>query len=231
MKKYLSILFVVLGILIYVIKTGDKTFLKGPRLKMESKFQEDHQETQSILEEIAIDFRCSTPTLGSQNSELENKVKELYKLENKYKQIESGVFEIAESNLIMGLKQLIKSRNKYEAQFKYNLIENFESSITQTNFSSVKGEKELSDKLFVRARIEEYIFTSESCATKFLETINKFVSNESLWYDLNKAPNSIYLEENRIYFIVSGGWYMKSFYKEIVNQFESNNRIEASIES
>lgn len=203
MKKYSIKLFIILAILSCTHKNHDELI---------------QEESQAQVNEIEIDFICSNPIIGDQHSELDSKVEGLYELENKYSQVESGSFDLSESDLIVGLKRLIASNNKVDKLNKYNLKENFNSSITQTNFSLIKGQKELSDNLYARAKIEEYVFTSERCAIIFFERINSYVSNERLWYELYKAPSSIHREENRLYFILSGGWYMKPFYKEIVNQ-------------
>ena len=176
---------------------------------------------QSTVKKIEIDLSCPSQNSNKGVSKLDSKVEALYNLENNYAQVEEGKFKLHESSLLSGLKRLIENKNRIDDTVEYVLVENFDSSISNLNFSFIKGRKNLGNKLYARARIEEYIFTSESCAVKFIDNINKYVYNENVWFDLNKSPSSIYQEENRVYFVISGGWYMKPFYDEIVNQFKS----------
>lgn len=179
----------------------------------------DYGESIEEKEEV-IDFTCSFGDNYHINSELANKVNRLKKLDNKYKLIEDGQFQIEESNLIQGFKKYIENPIYNNHLNKYTITENFNSSIVMMNYAYVKGEKDLGNMLYSRARIDEYVFKSNECAELFDSNIKRVLQDDRAWYEIDKAPTSIYREENRVYFITAGGWYMKPFYKEIVNEFK-----------
>ena len=155
-----------------------------------------------------------------ENSKLTNKIVRLTQLDNRYQLIEYGTFSNKESILIKGFRRLIKNLNNQIKSEDYSILEDFENSIIEKNYSFIKGEKEISKNLFARARIEEYIFSSKKCANLFINNLNEILTDQKLWQEIDKSPNSIHLEGSRVYFIISGGWYMKPFYKEIVNEFK-----------
>jgi phospholipid/cholesterol/gamma-HCH transport system substrate-binding protein len=183
----------------------------------------EYGESTEVNEEV-IDFTCSFSDNNHINSELANKVNRLYNLDNKYKLIEDGQFQIEESNLIQGFKRYIENAIIDNHSVSYSITENFNSSIISMNYAYVKGEKDLGNRLYARARIDEYVFKSDECAELFDSNLKSVLQDDRAWYEIDKAPTSIYLEENRVYFIATGGWYMKPFYKEIVNEFKNRQR-------
>jgi len=179
--------------------------------------------TTSLKEEVVIDFTCENKQTGFEQSELDLRIKNLGSLENKYKQTKKGKFTVKESNLISGIERFVKGKNRTDKSIEYTINADYESIISEMNFSLIKGEKNLNENLYARARIEEYIFYSKECASNFAQNLNQIVENDNQWYEINKSPNSIYQSNNKIYFIVSGGWYMKPFYEEIVNSFKAKS--------
>jgi phospholipid/cholesterol/gamma-HCH transport system substrate-binding protein len=204
-----------------IIKSLNETF--DPELKKLSSTIGaallEYGESTEVKNEV-IDFTCSSTDNNHINSKLAMKVERLYKLDNKYKQIEDGQFKIEESNLIQRFKRYIENPIFDNHSNGYSIIENFDSSIIRMNYAYVKGEKDLGNRLYARARIDEYVFKSDECAELFDSNIKRVLQDDRAWYEIDKAPTSIHREENRVYFVATGGWYMKPFYKEIVNEFK-----------
>jgi len=176
----------------------------------------EYGNSSSRSQKIDLDFICKNTKTTIRSSRLKNKITKLSKLESNYQQTKNGKIEIDQSNLI---KRFVKFINHLDTTTNnINFTENFKKSIVEINYSHIKGTNEISSNLYPRAKLEEYIFTSEECAENFINNLNKILKNDTDWYNVEKSPSSIYQEENRVYFIISGGWFMKSIYKEIVNE-------------
>jgi hypothetical protein len=68
------------------------------------------------------------------------------------------------------------------------------------DLETIKGEHyELS--FFAKAEVEEIIFKSEECAKEFLSYIRAIRNIEFMRDTLDKAPSSMFMEKNKIYFI------------------------------
>lgn len=172
---------------------------------------------------LKLDFSCSTNNDKSIHSKLEDKVVSLSQLDNKYKQIIKESVQNENSILLGGLNGYVESKNSYDTTKFIILNKGFNSSIIQSNYAHVKGQTEISENLYARASIEEHIFSSVSCASNFMNNLSIIIDNENVWYDIDKSPSSLFQEDNRIYYISTGGWYMKPFYKEIVKQLSKRN--------
>ena len=160
----------------------------------------------------------------SLQSYLKNKVERLSKLENNYILKNFGLIEIERTRLIGGLERLVKSEfNKPKEIENINIdIDKIKSQIHESRFSFVKATKSMKPdgNTFPRAKIEEYIFKNQRQAKQVFESLSELREIDRIWYRISKEPNSMFLEDNRLYYVSSGGWYMMEIYKEIENEIK-----------
>lgn len=165
---------------------------------------------------FSFDGRHEVNTNANLKSELKYKLRRLEDLENNYQIIKIGKLEIEESIVCHGMARLPEL--SFERQyFQVNNFDKFKKGISEINFAHIKGTKDMGRKLFPRAKVEELIFKSEELAIRLVEFINKLY----VWEDIDKSPSSIFNDKNKVYYISSGGWYMKPFYKEIENKMKN----------
>ena len=113
--------------------------------------------------------------------------------------------------------QRIPVVNKFPKRVKNNdLVEAIpHTGIAKVNYAFIKGQKAMSGNLYPRAEIEEWIFKSETCATEVAEILDRIQNNGHQWEHISKSPISTWQQENRIYFLTPGGFYMLSEVKVI----------------
>ena len=122
--------------------------------------------------------------------------------------------DFKESLIAQGLNSLQKT-NFPKVKYDIRSIDSINNSIIQSNKCFIKGVKDLGGKLYARAVIEEVIFNSDLCAEQVFNFLNKIRVGNHTWEDFDKAPNSIFIIDNKIYYVGTGGWYMMDFYKKI----------------
>lgn len=171
----------------------------------------------STIQRDIFSFNGKYESSSSANlkSELKSKLIKLENLEHNYQivKIEKSTFE--ESTVCRGMEILSELSSE---RFVYEIknLDQFKNGIEEINIAFIKGTKDLGGKLFSRAKLEELIFKSEESAIKLVEFLNQL----NTWEDLDKSPSSIFNDENKVYYISSGGFYMKPFYKEIAKEMK-----------
>ena len=75
---------------------------------------------------------------------------------------------------------------------------------------------------YPRVLIEEYIFNTPKAANAVYDMLMKSKTGSRLWMYISKAPHEVFLEENRVYFMRSGGFYMMEIYKDILKNLKGN---------
>ena len=147
-------------------------------------------------------------------SELKLKLEKLADLENNYQVLTIRKSKFEESIVCGGIKMLPEL--SFERQyFEIKNLDKFQSGIGEINFAFIKGTKDLGSKTYARAQVEELIFHSEESAQKLAGFVNEIKGKGHTWEEVDKSPNSIFYEKDKVYYISSGGWYMKPFYQEI----------------
>lgn len=155
-------------------------------------------------------------------SQLEEKVERLSKLEHQYMLKQIGRIEIEKSRLIAGLERRSNEDTNRPEEVKGINIEEIKSRVYETRQAMLKAAKTITPNgnTYPRATIEEYIFNSIDGASRTFELLMKWKENEKDWIMIAKEPHSLFLEDNRLYFISSGGWYMMNMYKEIEHEMK-----------
>ena len=158
----------------------------------------------------------------SLKSSLKNKVERLSKLENNYILKNFGLIEIEKTRLIGGLERLVKSEFNKPKEIENINIDKIKNQIHESRFSFVKATKSIkpNGNTFPRAKIEEYIFKNQDEAKQIFESLSELREIDRIWYRISKEPNSMLLEDNRLYYVSTGGWYMMEIYKEIENEIK-----------
>ncbi len=105
-----------------------------------------------------------------------------------------------------------------EAIFKK--INFLNTAIEQVNQCNVKSTTDVGGNTYPRASITEIIFKSEDCAIAFMTTIEAVKAEGSLMFRIDKGPHSIFREQNIVYYISSGGFYMMEYYDEVEKQMK-----------
>lgn len=78
----------------------------------------------------------------------------------------------------------------------------------------IKGQIPMSSNTYPRATIEEWEFQSPACVEKILTYIDD-LKKRTPWDVISKSPMEYWPLENRLYFLVPGGFYMLEEAKEI----------------
>ena len=151
--------------------------------------------------------------VSSMKSRLKTKLNRLKNLENNYQIVKFGELPLEQSILYLGTQRI--------AEFSVELqgvegirSEEFHEHFISAKYGYVKGTRDLGENIFARAKIEELIFRSDEYAMNLAKLISQIKEMGRAWEDIDKAPNSIFSEGNKVYYISSGGWYMRPFYQE-----------------
>ena len=134
-------------------------------------------------------------------SYLKNKVERLSKLENNYIIKNFGLIDIERTRLIGGLERFVKSEFNKPKEIENINIDKIKSQIHESRFSFVKATKSMKPdgNTFPRAKIEEYIFKNQREAKQVFESLSELREIDRIWYRISKEPNSMFLEDNRLY--------------------------------
>jgi predicted nuclease with TOPRIM domain len=172
---------------------------------------------------VKIDETLVEQSNDELTSRLKSKVERLSHLEHNYIFEKFSKITIEKSSLVARFKYLSDSEYTPE-KLKFVDVEKLKNSISKTYQCFIKGTKEMysGSKLYPRAYIGEYIFKTKEHALKAFETLNELRKDGNLWIHISKSPNSMFLEDNRIYYIDSGGWYMLDIYEDIEKEMKSH---------
>jgi hypothetical protein len=152
-------------------------------------------------------------------SKLEEKVQRLSQLEHTYLLKKLEVVTPAETILL--------SRLTYVATVKKNAfkaldLDAIQNDLYEIRTSFLKGTKPMqpNGNTYPRVTIEEYIFKSKERAISCYKALLQSKKEASDWNFVAKEPHALFLEENSIYFVSSGGYYMMDIYEEIVKKIK-----------
>lgn len=212
MKKYSIYISAIAFLLLFSCASETK---KKPDLKKEevtktvkdSSAQKDASHVSDTVKSIQL------------TSKLADKVARLKTLEHQYQLKSLGALTPKQS-MIFGSIQRIQKLNDSLSK-KINIAQ-FEKDLHQIQKAFVKGAKPMypNDNTYPRAHIEEYIFKTPKAAKTVYNVLKKSISDSRLWAPVTKSPHDLFLEENRMYFMVSGGFYMMEIYKDIAEKIK-----------
>ena len=173
------------------------------------------------VDTILLNLNCYAKDSLFKQTELVKRVKKLESLENNYQILEVGSFNLTSSNsiLIRGINKG-SSYSNYDKLFLINNFDKYQNNIENINYCYIKGTKDLGNKLFARAQIEEFVFKSEECAINLFGFISELKKDDVFWLDVDKSPNSIFRLDNKIFYISAGGHYMMNFYDKIKTKMQ-----------
>ncbi len=118
---------------------------------------------------------------------------------------------IEESSLFIGIKRAnIRLQNKNEKTLEPLQLE----GLRGIQIAFIKGKLSISPNTYPRANIEEWEFQSPACVEQLLTYIND-LKKRTPWDVISKSPMDYWQLENRLYFLVPGGFYMLEEAKEI----------------
>ena len=212
--KIMKTFFLIL-ILISILISCKNEIKEKPILELE-KVNKTQRDT------FSFDGKYKESTNLNLTSELKSKLKKLSNLENNYQilKIEQSTFK--ESIVCQAIEELPKLSSERQF-FEIQNLDKFKGGIEQINYAYIKGTEDMGGKTFARAKVEEVIFKSEDSANKLVKFVNRIKDRVSSWEDIDKSPSSIFNEGNKVYYISSGGWYMKPFYQEIEKKMKKQN--------
>ncbi|MFK7747191.1 MAG: hypothetical protein AB8B65_02245 [Kordia sp.] len=152
-------------------------------------------------------------------SRLEEKVQRLSKLEHKYQIKNFEKVSPAKTILFGGLQRMIRLR---DTVYKDIDLDMFKNGLHEVSTAFLKGAKPMqpNGNLYPRVTIEEYIFKTPEIAKTTFNMLKKSQKHGSLWMYISKAPHDFFLEENRMYIMISGGHYMMGIYKDIAEKIK-----------
>ncbi|EDP96879.1 hypothetical protein KAOT1_16988 [Kordia algicida OT-1] len=151
-------------------------------------------------------------------SKLKQKVMRLSELEHEY-QLKSLEIVPSEKTIVLGgLQRVLKLKDTIE----FIDVSLFQKGIHEIRKSFLKGAKpmEVNGNTYPRVTIEEYIFKTSKNAKETYEMLLNSKGKSSAWTYISKAPHKFLLEENRLYFVGSGGFYMMGMCDEIVEKIK-----------
>ena len=207
MKLYLAII-----ILVFVFTSCKEEKTSLPNAKAVESISSSTDSVIDIVEDaVIIDL----------SSKLKNKVTRLSKLEHNYVIKEFVEVDVKSSMLIGQLEQL--SKRTYLAElFNDVSIDILKKELYTAQECFVKGTKAMSpnSKTYPRARLVEYIYNTEEAAKQSFEALKAIKTKGSIWMLISKSPDILFLEDNRIYFVRTGGMYMLDIYKQIEEELK-----------
>jgi len=174
--------------------------------------------------EYRFDANCVANDEEPTESQLQSILESLSKSDNRYELKNRSPVDM-NSSVFYGIQYISKlsdQRTTYEVSNLDHLI----NQIVASESVFVKGKKDISISgdggLFARTHIEEYIFRSADCAKtaeKYLHWINKHGPWGGMYH---KAPSEIILQDQTLYYVLSGGEFMRGYMPDIVSAIESS---------
>ena len=151
-------------------------------------------------------------------SKLAEKVNRLAQLEYNYVLKSLDTVPPQKTMLLGFLEYISKLTDSTSKEINFTLIKD---SIHEIRKAFLKGTKPMypNGNTYPRVTIEEYLFTTTESAKTAFETLMNSKKNRRLWKYF-KSPHELFLEENSIYFVNSGGYYMMEIYMDIVEKIK-----------
>ncbi|MCH2193763.1 hypothetical protein [Kordia sp.] len=166
-----------------------------------------------------VNSHKSEPKKIDLSSKLKEKVTRLASLKYNY-QLKSLDTVIPKKSALLGSVYRIKALQDSVA----NAIDlkALENDLHQIHNAFLKGTKPMQPNrdTYPRATVEEYIFKTPAAAKRTYEMLIESKADGRLWMYISKSPYDLFVEENRIYFMRSGGFYMMDIYKNITEKIK-----------
>ncbi len=179
--------------------------------------EEKQAATTPVKEVKQVSIKCTSAEATTEPaSEIEERVKKLSKLKDNYELKEIGVVPTNTSGFY-SVFQSINNLDFTRKQLEITDPDELTNMVEKTTYCFVKGTLDHGDKMYARASIEEYLFKSEACATQFEKHLETIQATSHLSEFFGKAPYSIFRIDDKIYYIVSGGFYMEDYHDLIGN--------------
>ncbi|EAS18793.1 hypothetical protein BBFL7_00613 [Flavobacteria bacterium BBFL7] len=175
------------------------------------------QKAESIIEEKTV------PEIVFQDTTSHMEIYQI-KLENsKYNFIVKNLDDIEFSRInLLGTDE----RFHYKQKELKNEILKICNHVQQINSFKFKGQVEISRNTFPRGTLTEYIFPNEILASQAFQNLKDFKRRNRSYWEMKvdvKCPSTMILQDNRLYHIITGGWFMMGMEKEIAAvMFEKN---------
>lgn len=153
-------------------------------------------------------------------SKLKEKVARLAQLEHNYQLKSLEVVTPAETHLLSRLTYVATVK---ENAFKALDLVAIQNDLYEIRTSFLKGAKPMqpNGNTYPRVTVEEYLFKSKEQAASCYKALLQSKKEASDWTFVAKEPHVLFLEENRIYYVSSGGYYMMEIYKDIAEKIKS----------
>jgi len=182
---------------------------------------EQEQPSRSVEQEtvLAFDARCAGSEVVVIPSIFEEKLNPLQKLKYQYQPSEIKKIQL-DSSVFYHLQEI--KRAKYYGDYWSNIeieiqgLSALVSQITKAERAGVKGRVPISGKLYPRAIISMYSFSSIDCA-QTAERYLAWIDRVGPWPEgtYEKTPHIFFRDDQIVYHIIGGGEFMRDYLPEI----------------
>ncbi|PQJ30463.1 hypothetical protein BST92_00245 [Nonlabens arenilitoris] len=183
--------------------------LKKETLIIEETIDSTIQKKEPIIEEEKVPeiiFQDTTSHIKSYQIKLEN---------SKYNFIVKNLDDIEFSRInLLGTDE----RFHYIQKELKNEILEICNHVQQINSFKFKGQVEISRNTFPRGTLTEYIFPNEILASQAFQNLQDFKRRNRSYWEMKvdvKCPSTMILRDNRLYHVITGGWFMMGKEEEI----------------
>ncbi|MEM7374116.1 MAG: hypothetical protein AAF587_36320 [Bacteroidota bacterium] len=146
-------------------------------------------------------------------SQLDSKLKALESLPQAYTVVDRQQEALDKTIFYAGIKALTADLPK-----QHIITENphlLFHAIQTSEIALIKGRTPIRDKIYPRARIEEFVFPSPIQPAYLQDIFHLLKTDLRTWIEADKAQNALVIDQHRLYYISSGGHYMPNELKEI----------------
>lgn len=155
------------------------------------------------------------------NSELKEQCSRLELLKPKYRLEKYASCSFNETNIGRHLNIAVDHESKYISGSEVDGIRN---KIHSASSASLKGTvpmyKGAGGSTYARVEIDELIFIDSNAAVDAMDFFEKLKKDKRGKYDISKAPSYFVRDENKLYFILTGGNFMVGIGDEIKEEIE-----------
>ena len=183
--------------------------LKKETLIIEETIDSTIQKKEPIIEEEKVPeiiFLDTTSHMEIYQIKLEN---------SKYNFIVKNLDDIEFSRInLLGTDERFHYKQK---ELKNEILE-ICNHVQQINSFKFKGQVEISRNTFPRGTLTEYIFPNEILASQAFQNLKDFKRRDRSYWEMKvdvKCPSTMVLQDNRLYHVITGGWFMMGMEKEI----------------
>ena len=183
--------------------------LKKETLIIEETIDSTIQKKEPIIEEEKVPeiiFQDTTSHIKSYQIKLEN---------SKYNFIVKNLDDIEFSRInLLGTDERFHYKQK---ELKNEILE-ICNHVQQINSFKFKGQVEISRNTFPRGTLTEYIFPNEILASQAFQNLQDFKRRNRSYWEMKvdvKCPSTMILRDNRLYHVITGGWFMMGKEEEI----------------